>query len=94
MGSARVPDDVLVSLTDVIAYDCKVTLFYEKGAASRFVRQKLLFNIWPVEQHKAQQQLADVRSDPYVYAYFYGLAVHKLAHFFERRRASNPRWPI
>ena len=24
-----------------------------------------------------------MRSDPYVYAYLYGLCVHKLAHFFD-----------
>ena len=60
-----------------------MTLFYEIGAGSRFVRQKLLFNVWPVEQHKASGQLNDVRADPYVYAYFYGLCVHKLAHFFD-----------
>ena len=60
-----------------------MTLFYERGAASRFVRQKLLFNLAPVEQHKAAKGLADVRADPFVYCYFYGLCVHKLAHFFD-----------
>eukprot|EP00966_Prymnesium_polylepis_P307955 7116976-Prymnesium_polylepis.1 len=61
----------------------KVTLFYERGAASRFVRQKLLFNIAPVEERKQQKQLADVRMDSFVYCYFYGLCIHKLAHFFD-----------
>ena len=71
-------------LDGVFGFDAaKVTLFYEKGAASRFVRQKLLFNIWPIEEHKAKRRLADVRTDAFVYAYFYGLAVHKLAHFFD-----------
>lgn len=68
----------------MFAYDAaKVTLFYEAGAGSRFVRQKLLFNIWPIEQHKTRQKLSDVRADSYIYAYFYGLCVHKLAHFFD-----------
>ena len=61
----------------------KVTLFYEPGAGSRFVRQKLLFNIWPIEQRKADKKLHDVRTDSFVYAYLYGLLVHKLAHFFD-----------
>ena len=43
----------------------------------------MLFNVWPVERRKAEKQLADVRSDAFVYAYFYGLCVHKLAHFFD-----------
>ena len=68
----------------VFGFDAaKVTLFYEVGAGSRFVRQKLLFNLWPVEQRKAAMSLDDVRTDPYVYCYFYGLCVHKLAHFFD-----------
>jgi len=86
----------------VVGYDAaKVTLFYERGAGSRFVRQKLLYNIWPVEQRQAELQRradaratpsavvagggerVDVRTDAYVYAYFYGLCVHKLAHFFD-----------
>jgi hypothetical protein len=32
-----------------------VTLFYEPGAASRFVRQKLLYNIAPVEDRKREK---------------------------------------
>ena len=102
----------------VFSYDAaKVTLFYEKGALSRFVRQKLLFNVAPVEERKREKGtslpppsgaltrltsshaiettflaynlpipaagLIDVRTDPFVYAYFYGLCVHKLAHFFD-----------
>ena len=68
----------------VFSFDAaKVTLFYEVGAGSRFIRQKLLFNLWPIAQHKAQKKLKDVRTDPFVYAYFYGLCVHKLAHFFD-----------
>ena len=31
----------------------------------------------------AGASLADVRTDAFVYAYFYGLCVHKLAHFFD-----------
>ena len=55
----------------VFGYDAaKITLFYEQGAGSRFVRQKLLYNIWPVEQRKREQRLSDVRTDAYVYAYF------------------------
>jgi len=68
----------------VFGYDAaKVTLFYEAGAGSRFVRQKLLYNIWPIEVHKRTKRLTDVRTDPFVYCYFYGLCVHKLAHFFD-----------
>lgn len=61
----------------------QVTLFYEVGASSRFVRQKLLYNIAPIEEHKRSLLLSDVRTDPFVYCYFYGLCVHKLAHFFD-----------
>ena len=80
-----------------------VTLFYEEGAASRFIRQKIMFNLAPVEMHIKEQQGrlrgaaagssssnavgvdagVDVRLFPFVYTYFYGLFVHKLAHFFD-----------
>ena len=94
----------------------RVTLFYAPGALSRFVRQKLLFNVEPVEQRKRARALRDAREDAFVcvgnararrpraalaawaalsvdptrrstlrarYAYFFGLCVHKLAHFFD-----------
>ena len=68
----------------VFGYDAaKVTLFYEPGAASRFVRQKLLFNIAPIEERARTKGLADPRTDAFAYAYFFGLCVHKLAHFFD-----------
>jgi len=68
----------------VFGYDpAKVTLFYEPGSVSRFVRQKLFFNLHPVEARRDAEGLGDVRKDAFVYCYFYGLCVHKLAHFFD-----------
>lgn len=42
-----------------------------------------MFNIAPVEARKKEMALADARTDAFVYAYFYGLCIHKLAHFFD-----------
>ena len=65
----------------VFDYDAaKVTLFYQPGSVSRFVRQKLLFNVHPVEVRGPKD---DVRKCAFVYCYFFGLMVHKLAHFFD-----------
>ncbi len=61
----------------------RVTLFWEPGAASRFVKQRLLFNIVEIEERAKSEGLVDVRTDPFVYCHFYGLCVHKLAHFFD-----------
>ena len=44
----------------------RVTLFYAPGALSRFVRQKLLFNVEPVEQRKRARALRDAREDAFV----------------------------
>lgn len=60
-----------------------ITLFYEVGATSRFIRQKLMFNLAPVEAHAIANRIVDIRLDPFCYTYFYGLCVHKLAHFFD-----------
>ena len=61
----------------------RVTLFYEPGAVSRFVMQRLIFNIAEVEARARARKLDDVRTDVFVYVHFYGLLVHKLAHFFD-----------
>ena len=53
----------------------RVTLFWEPGALSRFVKQRLLFNVAEVEARQRQEGLADVRTDAFVYAHFYGLCV-------------------
>ena len=86
-GRQRLARQCCGALRDVCSvfdYDAaRVTLFFEPGALSRFVRQKLLFNIAPVEEQQKARRLADVRTDAFVYAYFYGLMVHKLAHFFD-----------
>jgi hypothetical protein len=42
-----------------------------------------MFNLAPVEAHVKANRIADVRLDPFCYTYFYGLCVHKLAHFFD-----------
>ncbi len=62
-----------------------VCLFYQKDSESRFIEQQLLFNIWPLEEHQRSTGYEDLRSDPsaFAYLYFYGLFIHKLAHFFD-----------
>lgn len=60
-----------------------VTLFYETGATSRFIRQKVMLNIAPIDEHRLRHQIVDIRKDDYAYSYFYGVLVHKLAHFFD-----------
>ena len=42
-----------------------------------------MFNIAPIEKHANDSRVADIRKDPFAYTYFYGLFVHKLAHFFD-----------
>ena len=37
----------------------------------------------PVEARRDQAGLEDVRKDAFVYCYFFGLCIHKLAHFFD-----------
>jgi len=77
-------DDVSSS---VFGYDTAlIALFYQPNAVSRFVRQKLLFNIYPIEQFKKKlndENPVDIRRYAYPYCYFFGLCVHKLAHFFD-----------
>lgn len=75
---------VLRDVSYVFNYDpAFITLFYEVGATSRFIRQKVMFNLAPVEEHALANGISDVRLDPFCYTYFYGLCVHKLAHFFD-----------
>ena len=68
-----------------------ITLFWHPESASRFIQQRLLLNIWPVEQKMEERKRLNIHPhsidslshDPYVYAYFYGLLIHKLAHFHD-----------
>ncbi|EGD75783.1 hypothetical protein PTSG_07901 [Salpingoeca rosetta] len=75
---------ILKEVSDVFSYDARyVTLFYQEEAQSRFIKQKLLYNIWPIEEHAKAHGVQDVASDPFAYMYFYGLHIHKLAHFHD-----------
>ncbi|KAJ8609032.1 hypothetical protein CTAYLR_008698 [Chrysophaeum taylorii] len=75
---------ILDDVASVFGYDAaKVALFFQRGVVSRFVRQKLFFNLAPVDEHKRKLSLADARRDAFTYCYFWGLFVHKLAHFFD-----------
>lgn len=60
-----------------------VTLFYEAKSTSRFIRQKILLNIAPIDEYRLQNKIPDVSKHPFAYTYFYGLLIHKLAHFFD-----------
>ena len=60
-----------------------VTLFYEKDATSRFIKQKIMFNLYPIKEYAKANGVSDVRRDPFAYTYFYGLMVHKLGHFWD-----------
>jgi len=74
---------VLDRVAAVFGYDpAKVALFFQRGAVSRFVRQKLFFNLAPLDKRRRHTG-ADLRADPFAYCYFFGLFVHKLAHFFD-----------
>jgi hypothetical protein len=72
------------------------TLFYQRDSVSRFMTglgsvgqgQGLMLNIWPIEQQLGEcggatpaHSRTAVRSDPFAWCYFYGLCIHKLAHF-------------
>lgn len=68
----------------VFDYDpAYVTLFYEDGATSRFIRQKILINIAPIEKYQRNKKIRDITKDLFVYTYFYGLLIHKLGHLFD-----------
>merc|ERR1712048_988205 len=58
-------------------------MFYQKNALSRFITQKLLYNIWPIEEYVRTNNIKDIKKDPFTYMYFYGLHIHKLAHFHD-----------
>ncbi len=78
--------DVLRQVARVFDYQAYfVCLFYQKDAVSRFVEQRLLFNIYPLEEHMRKNNVRDLSTDPsaFAYLYFYGLFVHKLGHFFD-----------
>jgi hypothetical protein len=76
--------DILFDVSTVFSYNPRyVTLFYQPNSVSRFIRQQLLFNLWPIESHQQAQRIADVRTDPFAYLYLYGLFIHKIAHFHD-----------
>ena len=63
----------------VFDYDARlVTLFYEEGAPSRFIRQKLMFNIAPVDKFRRENTSLDLADSmqltqyPFLYTYIYG----------------------
>ena len=60
-----------------------VTLFWQPGSLSRFIKQKLMYNIWPIEEHVKTNKVSSVKKDPFAYCYFYGLFIHKLGHFHD-----------
>ena len=64
----------------VFDYDARlVTLFFEEGAPSRFIRQKIMLNLAPLEQHYgANKSMSIYLSEPFTYTYIYGLLIHKL----------------
>jgi hypothetical protein len=69
---------------DVFDYEpAFVTLFYERGSTSRFVRQKILINIAPIDEYRLANRIDDVSKDFFAYTYMYGLLIHKLGHFFD-----------
>merc|ERR1712110_1167853 len=59
--------------------------FYQAHSASRFIRQQILINIWPIEVHRRENnyEIADIPNNSFPYLYIYGLLVHKFAHFFD-----------
>lgn len=66
----------------VFQFDARyVTLFHQPGAASRFVRQRILLNAAPV--FATATPGCDVRRDAFVWCYLYGVLVHKLGHFHD-----------
>lgn len=75
---------VLKDVARVFDYDPGyITLFYQPNALSRFIKQKLMYNIWPIEENARQNNIDDVTKDPFAYMYFYGLCIHKLGHFHD-----------
>jgi isochorismate hydrolase len=86
LALARQAVGVLRAVARVFDYQAYfVCLFYQRNAVSRFVEQRLLFNIHPLEEHMHKNGVKDLSTDPsaFAYLYFYGLFVHKLGHFFD-----------
>jgi hypothetical protein len=76
--------DILFDVSAVFSYNPRyVTLFYQTNSISRFIRQQLLFNLWPIEKYQQEHRIQDVRADPFAYLYIYGLFIHKIAHFHD-----------
>eukprot|EP00729_Bicosta_minor_P006829 gene6829-31479_t len=76
--------EILEEVSAVFDYNPKyVTLFWQPGSLSRFIKQKLMYNIWPIEDHVISKKVKSVKKDPFAYCYFYGLFIHKLGHFHD-----------
>lgn len=85
-GLVRETCRVLREVADVFGYPAyNVALFYQEGSVSRFIRQQILINVWPIAKHLSAHKLKlkDMPRDPFAHLYIYGLLVHKLAHFFD-----------
>jgi hypothetical protein len=54
-----------------------------EGATSRFIRQKLMFNLAPIDTFRQKYQIPNIAAHPFPFTYFYGLFVHKLSHYFD-----------
>ena len=54
----------LKEVAEVFSYDARfVTLFHQPRTVSRFVRQKLLFNVWSISETKETHVNLSKRSD-------------------------------
>lgn len=42
-----------------------------------------MYNIWPIEEYVKDNNITDITQDKFAYMYFYGLHIHKLAHFHD-----------
>lgn len=76
--------DVLREVCACFSYNHKyITLFWQRDAISRFTKQRILINVWPIEEHCRSSGVRDPRDDAFAYTYIYGLLIHKLAHFHD-----------
>ena len=81
---------VLKEMCEVFSYNAYyITLFYQPGSQSRFMQQKLLFNIAALEKWKNEKKLNKITDDEYIYLYFYGLMVHKMSHYHDGLHGSR-----
>ena len=64
----------------LLVYVCAHIFFVsQENVMSRFYKQRLMYNIWPIEQHVQAHKIPDIRQDQFAYAYFYGLHIHKVS---------------